>query len=100
MVNILSGACTPAGMVASVFIFIFSLPSFLWSYQPNFVSGLAFFVIAAIGALSVISGFLLALYGAGATAVYSLATISPNSRIAFGGRRRPGNLRYQRYHYD
>lgn len=93
----LKGCPVSAGMVASVFIFVFSLPSFLWSYQPSFISGLAFFVIAAIGALSVISGFLLALYGAGATAVYSIATMSPNVRIGAGPRRRASNLRY---HYD
>ncbi len=84
-------------MVASIFVFIFSLPSFLWSYQPTIISGLAFFVIALVGALSVISAFLLALYGAGATAVYSIATIAPNRRIGAGSRRRPGNLGY---HYE
>ena len=81
-------------MVASVFIFLFQLPSFLWSYQPNFISGLAFFVIAALGALSVVSGFLLALYGSGATAVYAIATMSPGMRIGAGRRRRPGNIHY------
>jgi hypothetical protein len=80
-------------MVASVFIFLFQLPSFLWSYQPSLVSGLAFFVIAALGALSVIAGFLLTLYGAGATAIYSIATINPGMRLR-AGRRRPGNLHY------
>lgn len=85
-------------MVASVFIFLFRLPSFLFSYQPSFISGLAFFVIAALGALSVVSGFLLALYGAGATAVYSIATINPGMRLGAGRRRRyPGNLHYHQH---
>ena len=34
-----------AGMISSVFVFVFQLPSLLWSYQPNFISGLAFFVV-------------------------------------------------------
>lgn len=82
-------------MCASVIIFVFQLPSFVWSYQPNMVSGMAFFLIAAVGAVSVVAGFLLALYGAGAAAVYSIATINPNHRLGQGNRRRP-----IRHHYD
>ena len=55
-----------------MFVFVFQLPSLLLSYQPSLIGGLAFFVIATLGALSVIVSFLVALYGAGATAVYSI----------------------------
>lgn len=83
-----------AGMLASVVIFIFQLPAVLWSYQPSLVSGLAFFLIAVIGAISVLASFLLALYGAGATAIYSMATLSPGTRLQYGRRRPRNNLRY------
>lgn len=75
-------------------IFIFQLPSLLWSYQPSLLGGLAFFVIAVVGAVSVLASFLLALYAAGAAAVYSIATINPNQRVGFGAARRRRNIRY------
>lgn len=81
-----------AGMIASAFIFIFSLPSMLWSYQASILGGTLFFFVAMTGAVSVIVSFLLALYGAGAGAVYALSSIGPNSRIGGGRRGRPGYL--------
>lgn len=42
-------------MIISIFAFLFGLPSLLASYNAGWWSGLAFFTLAAIGAVSVVA---------------------------------------------
>ena len=61
------------GSVMAVVSFMFSLPSFLWSYGAGVFSGTLFFVIASIGAISMIASYLSLIYASGAAVVYSTA---------------------------
>lgn len=82
------------GVVVSVFFFLFKLPSLLMSYQAGLFSGTAFFFVAAVGALSVIAGFVVLLWGAGAGAVYTAATIAGPVRLGAGPRQRRYAMHY------
>ncbi|PRW60003.1 hypothetical protein C2E21_1530 [Chlorella sorokiniana] len=85
-----------SGMVVAVFVFLFRLPSLIWSYSPTLWSGLAFFSLAAVAGISVVASYLGLLFGAGAAAAYStlwIATMQPRlegrgapRRIADGSR--------------
>ena len=88
------------GMVISIFVFLGSLPSLIWSYQAGFFSALAFLLVAAVAAVSVILGFLGLLYGAGAGAVYGIASVMGPPRIGGGRRAHMQRMQYQRQHYD
>ena len=54
-------------------------------------------MIALTGALSVITGFLAALYGTGAAGIYAVVTLSNPNRLQGPQQGRGG---YVRYHYD
>lgn len=69
-----------AGMLSSVFIFIFQLPWLLMSYQASLPSMIAFFALATLGCISVICSYLLGLYLAGATAIYATVSLTGQSR--------------------
>ena len=84
--------------VLSIFIFIGSLPSIIWSYQAGIIEGLAFALVAVVASLSVISGFLALLYGAGAGAVYGIASVLGPPRIR-APRQRYARMGYRRPHY-
>ncbi|KAK9839900.1 hypothetical protein WJX74_000074 [Apatococcus lobatus] len=86
-----------AGMVISIFAFVAQLPAMLLSYQPSWWSGLGFFVVSLIGACSVIAGFLLALWGSGTAAIYSIVYLANTNGRLEGGR---GYRRPQRIHFD
>lgn len=60
------------------------------------VSGTIFFLVAMIAASSAVAAFLTALFGAGATAIYTVVTISSARRLE-GGHQQPS---YVRYHQD
>ncbi|KAK9811408.1 hypothetical protein WJX72_003432 [[Myrmecia] bisecta] len=78
------------GMFVSVFAFVFRLPSLLMSYQPSLVSGLTFFAVSFVGAVSVVLGFLGLLYATSATALYAAASlVASTRRVEGGGQRYP-----------
>ena len=83
------------GLVVSVFVYMCRLPGMLLSYQPTFASASAFFLASALGAVSVVVGFLGLLYGTSATAVWTVASlVASNRRIQGGyGQYQPGYLR-------
>ena len=61
------------------------------------ISGLTFFMIALIGAISVITGFLAAMYGTSAVGIYAAVTlVNSNSQLQGSQRRRGGNIQYHR----
>ena len=82
------------GMVVAVFVFIFQLPSLLISYQAGIWSALGYTCVALVGALSVITGFVMLLWGAGAGAVYSAAILAGPVRIGAGPRQRRRTMHY------
>ena len=92
------------GGVLSIFVFLAQLPSIIWSYQTSLFSGLAFALVAVVACCSVISGFLVLLYGAGAGAIYGVASVmgpprlgAPRQRYQRMGYYAPRG--YQRPHY-
>lgn len=88
-----------AGMFCSMFIFVFRLPWLLASYQPSWLSGLGYFVLAVIGALSTVGAFLVVLYGSCVTAAYGVVAIATNAaRIEQERRQQPGYI--QRPHNE
>jgi hypothetical protein len=61
------------------------------------ISGLTFFMVALLGAVSVITGFLAAMYGTSAAGVYAAVTlVNSNSRLQGSQNRHGGNIRYHR----
>lgn len=82
------------GMFVSVFVFVFQLPSLLMSYQAGVFSALGFAVVALVGALSVIAGFVTLLWGAGAGAMYTVATLAGPVRIGPGPQQRRYAMHY------
>ena len=62
------------------------------------ISGLSFFMVALTAAISVVTGFLAALYGTSAAGVYAAVTLmNSSSRLQDQQYRRGGNIRY---HHD
>lgn len=54
-------------------------------------------MIALIGAISVITGFLAAMYGTSAVGIYAAVTlVNSNSRLQGSQRRQGGNIQYHR----
>lgn len=85
------------GLIAALAIFVFGLWSIVKSYQPDPLTAVLFFVLAACAGFAFVSTYLLALYGAAAGGVYGLAKVaeSNSQRIqAEGGR--GGGRRYVR----
>ena len=82
------------GMVISIFVFVFQLPSMLMSYQAGILSSLSYFGVAMVGAVSVIMGFVMLLWGAGAGAVYGAATLGGPVRLGSGPRQRRYAMHY------
>lgn len=86
------------GMISSIFVFTFKLPWILADYNPGWISGLTFFMVALLGAVSVITGFLAAMYGTSAAGVYAAVTlVNSNSRLQNSQNRHGGNIGY---HHD
>jgi len=93
------------GSVMAVVSFMFSLPSFLWSYGAGVFSGTLFFVIASIGAISMIASYLSLIYASGAAVVYSTAAFvdlqrrrlayEQQQRLRGGGRGGNGRAHYE-----
>lgn len=83
------------GMVSSIFVFIFKLPWILVDYKAGWISGLAFFMVAITGAISVVTGFLAALYGTSAAGLYAaVSLVNANSRLQGPQGGRGGHIRY------
>lgn len=59
------------------------------------ISGVAFFMVALTGAISVITAFLGALYGTGAVGIYTLVTLSNPNRLQGSQQGRGGYVRYR-----
>eukprot|EP00884_Botryococcus_braunii_P016843 jgi/Botrbrau1/3842/Bobra.0183s0067.1 len=87
------------GMLVSLFVYAFQLPGLLAAFGGSFLSSLLFFLVSLLGAASVVAGFLLCLYGAGATAVYATVSLASSRvpRLTAAERRL---LREQGYHDD
>ena len=62
------------GSIIVVLTFIFSLPSFLATYSPSFLSGTLFFGVAAIAAMALIASYLALIYASGAAVIYTTAS--------------------------
>jgi predicted lipid-binding transport protein (Tim44 family) len=77
------------GMVVCLFVYAFQLPSLLTSYGGSLLSSLLFYAVSVLSAASVVVGFLLCLYGAGATAVYATVALASSraQRLADAERR-------------
>eukprot|EP00877_Chromochloris_zofingiensis_P002393 jgi/Chrzof1/12154/Cz06g23040.t1 len=86
-----------SGLSLSVFIFLFRLPWMIATFQPNLASGFAFWLLSALGAISVVLSYLGLLLAGSAGVVYAI-TVPLNRRIE-GGR---GHIppRPIRYHGD
>jgi hypothetical protein len=63
------------GLLGSLFYFFFSLVSMVFTYQPDPLSGLAFIVLAFVGAASVIASYLIAIYGMVASSAYVVGKV-------------------------
>lgn len=77
-----------SGAVMSVFVFAAALPSLIRSYRPGFLSGLLFFFVAVLGAVSAAAAFVGALAAAGAGAAYGVVSIAARPAIAAAERER------------
>ena len=76
------------GGVMAVITFVVSLPSFLSSFAPSWPSAIAFFMVAAVGATSLVATYIAALFAAGTAVAVTTASFVGNYG---GGRRRIGN---------
>jgi len=82
------------GMVMAVLSFGVTLPGLITSYSPGLLSGLAFFGVALLGAVSVATGFLALVAGGGAAVVAGAAALAaPPGRLRGGGGPGEGGVR-------
>lgn len=91
------------GSIMAVITFVFSLPSFLATYSPSFISGTVFFAVAAIAAIALIASYLTLIYASGAAVVYTTASFVSlqRRRIAYEQQQRLyGNRQYSRPHTE
>lgn len=91
------------GSIMAVITFIFSLPSFLATYSPSFLSGTLFFGVAAVAAMALIASYLTLIYASGAAVVYTTASFVnlQRRRIAYEQQQRLyGNRQYTRPHTE
>lgn len=77
-----------SGAVMSVVVFASALPSLIRSYRPGFFSGVLFFFVALLGAVSAAAAFIGALAAAGAGAAYGVVSIAARPAIAAAERER------------
>lgn len=61
----------------------------IWSYQPDPLSTMAFFAMAALGAVSLLATWLLGLTALGVTGVYVVAKAAETAQVCEGKLRRP-----------
>ena len=86
------------GLLGSMFVFLWSLPSVIMSFQPSFVSGVLFFAVATVSGLSMVATYLFLIYGAAAGTAYVAAkNLGGTARIGQG--RRGYAPRYIRHGY-
>lgn len=83
-------------LIGSLFYFVFSLGSVVYSYQPDPFSAITFYVLGLIGAASVIGGYLIGLYGLTAGAVYAVGKVAVRQMAIEEERKR----RLQHAHYE
>lgn len=80
------------GLIAALFIFVFSLWGIIKSYQPNPLAALAFFIGASCAAFAFVSTYLFAIFGAAAGGVYGIAKVAESqARLEQGQRRQNVN---------
>ena len=86
------------GMFFAVIRFLFQLGSIVWSYSPNFGSGMLFFAVASFAAVSVIGAFLLLIYASCVGCCLFLGGQARQQRR--GGAQHQQQPRVQNPHYD
>ena len=79
------------GMIGTVFGFIFSLYSIISTYQASIATGLFFFGMASLSAISFAMTWMFMLYGAAAGTVYVGAKMAA-ANLRIEGERRGGHV--------
>lgn len=88
------------GMVTSVFVYALRMPSLIIEYQAGLLSGLGFFFLSLLGAVSAVLAFLAALYGTSAVSLFALSSVlNAQNRIQHGAGRN-GQHPYLRQHME
>lgn len=81
-----------SGAIMSVFVFASALPALIRSYRPGFFSGLLFFFVALLGAVSAAAAFIGALAAAGAGTAYGVVSIAARPALTAAERERRETL--------
>jgi len=63
------------GLLGSLFYFVFSLATMVYSYNPDPVSGTAFYVLALLGGASLVASYLFAIYAVAIGSVYVVGKV-------------------------
>jgi len=87
------------GLFGALVAFLWYLWDIISSYEPNPLTGMLMFFLAAVTAMSMCATYLLALYGSVAGTVYTVAKVAAdNARLQDGNGqpRRPRHIQYQR----
>lgn len=85
------------GLFMALIMFVFSLWSIVYSYQPNPIVAVLIFVAAAAAATAFVTTYLLAMAGATFGGVYGVAKLAESSQRIAAQRERE---RLQGHHYD
>lgn len=88
------------GMVVSLVAFLAQLPSLLASFDAGWWSALGFFLLAAIGAMSVVATYVAGLWAAGAAVTYTTLTLAAQQRQAARLEQQRQERRRLGYHED
>jgi hypothetical protein len=83
------------GAVVSVISFALSLPYFLYSFAPSWPSAVVFYIIAMIGAISMVATYLAMIYAAGTAVAITTGRFASaqRARLIAAERRRPDAIR-------
>lgn len=76
------------GLLGSLFYFIFSLASMVYSYQPDPLSAIAFYVLSFIGGASLVATYLAGIYGVAAGGILLVGKIAIKNSIQYRQRQR------------
>jgi len=71
------------GLLGSLFYFIFSLASMVYSYQPDPLSAVAFYILSFIGGASLVATYLAGIYGAAAGGIFVVGKVLLNNAIEY-----------------
>jgi hypothetical protein len=84
------------GMIMTLGVFVFGLWGLIQSYQPSFLEGLTFFLLATAAGFATVATVLIGMFGTAGGAVFGVAKIAEAQmrlQQEGGGRRR--NLHYE-----